>query len=88
VKSADGHLEVAAVGEHAWRVSDARIPEDDAAHVVAFLEARGESVELVWLRGSRVGGGLFDSLQDALDAIGEVITTEEWRTAVIGGQPR
>ena len=44
-------LELTVVAEGAWRVSDLRVPVDDVSHVVAFIESRDDSFEIVWLRG-------------------------------------
>jgi hypothetical protein len=80
-----GHLEVTAVAEGAWRVSDLRVPDDDASHVVAFIEVRDERLEVVWLRGSATALDLFDSLGSALDTIDDVLTTGEPRNVSAGG---
>lgn len=74
-----GHLETIPVGENAWRVSDASVGEDDPLHVVAFVEARDEEVEVVWLRGAMSAPGRFPDLDRALDAIDDVVTTGEIR---------
>ena len=70
-----GHFEVKVVTDGAWRVSDLRVPEEDASHVVAFIESRAERLEVVWLRGSIAVPALFDSLDSALDAIDDILTT-------------
>ena len=74
-----GHLEATSVGDAAWRVSDAAVPEEDARHVVAFVEAHDQDVEVVWLRGAISAPGRFDDLDTALDAIDEVLTMGEAR---------
>ena len=74
-----GHFEVTAVTEGAWRVGDLRVPEEDPLHVVAFVESRDERLEVVWLRGSSAVTDLFDSLDSALDAIDDILTTGEVR---------
>lgn len=79
-----GHLELTVTTEGAWRVSDMRVPEDDALHVVAFLESRDERVEVVWLRGSVEGPALFESLQTAIDAIDEALSEAETRIVSAG----
>ena len=71
-----GDLEITEVTEGAWRVSDLRVPDDDALHVVAFLESRDDSFEIVWLRGSIAVPPRFDSIEGALDAIDDVLTKE------------
>ena len=80
-----GHLELTAVAEGAWRVSDLRVPDEDASHVVAFIEACDESLEVVWLRGSIAALDLFDTRESALDTIDDVLTTGEPRSASAGG---
>jgi hypothetical protein len=66
-------LELTAVGAAAWRVSDARIPEDDALRVVAFVDCAGGDAEVVWLRGSLSEPRRFSDLERALDAIADVV---------------
>ena len=78
-KSDHGHFEVTVVTEGAWRVGDLRVPEEDALHVVAFIEARDERLEVVWLRGSSAVTDLFESLDSALDAIDDILSTGEPR---------
>ena len=63
------------MGDASWRVSDASVPEEDSGHVVAFVEAHEEDVEVVWLRGAVAAPGRFRDLDSALDAIDDVITT-------------
>ena len=76
-----GHLEAIPVGDCSWRVSDMSVPEEDPRHVVAFVEANGDEVETVWIRGARTAPGRFDDLDSALDAIDDVITTGELRSS-------
>ena len=79
-----GHLETTPVGEASWRVSDASVPEEDSLHVVAFVEAHDDDVEVVWLRGATAAPGRFHDLDGALDAIDDVLTTGEVRDHVTG----
>jgi hypothetical protein len=72
-----GHFEVTAITEGAWRVGDLRVPEEDPLHLVAFVESRDDRLEVVWLRGSSAVTDLFDSLDSALDAIDDILTTGE-----------
>src|SRR6478672_11899934 len=74
-RSDHGHFDVTVVTEGAWRVGDLRVPEEDAQHVVAFVESRDESLDVVWLRGSTVVADHFDNLDSALDAIDDILTT-------------
>ena len=74
-RSDHGHFEVTAVTDGAWRVGDLRVPEEDPQHVVAFVESRDESLEVVWLRGSTTVADHFDDLDSALDAIDDILTT-------------
>lgn len=66
-------LEVAPIGQEGWRVSDARVPQDDARHVVAFIEAADQRVEVLWVRGSVNPIGRFTDLDSALTAVEEVV---------------
>jgi hypothetical protein len=79
-----GHLEVTAASDSSWRVSDASVPDEDALHVVAFIEAREEDVEVVWLRGAISAPGRFENLDSALDAIDDFITLGEVRDPLAG----
>jgi hypothetical protein len=82
-----GHLEATAVGDAAWRVSDASVPDEDVHHVVAFVEAHEDEVEVVWLRGATSAPGRFASLDSALGAIDDVVTTGEVRDPLAGSHP-
>ena len=72
------------MGDASWRVSDASVPEEDSLHVVAFVEAHEEDVEVVWLRGAVAAPGRFRDLDSALDAIDDVLTTGEVRDGLAG----
>ena len=82
--SAHGHFEVTVVTEGSWRVGDLRVPEEDPLHVVAFIESRDERLDVVWLRGSIAVADHFDSLDSALDAIDDILTTGEVRKVSAG----
>ncbi len=75
------------MGDAAWRVSDASVPDEDVHHVVAFVEAHEDEVEVVWLRGATSSPGRFENLDSALGAIDDVITTGEVRDPLAGLQP-
>ena len=64
-----GHLEMTPLGPASWRVSDLRVPADEATHVVAFVEERAADVEIVWLRGCIDAPGRFEDIDSALDSI-------------------
>ena len=81
---ARGHLEVTAASDSSWRVSDATVPDEDALHVIAFIEAHEEDVEVVWLRGAICAPGRFENLDSALDAIDDFITRGEVRDPLAG----
>ncbi|HYJ49496.1 MAG TPA: hypothetical protein VEX12_06225 [Microbacterium sp.] len=78
------YLELTETTEGAWRVSDARVPEEDPLHVVAFIESHDEVLEVVWVRGSIVAPGSFNALEEALDAIDDVLTTGEVNQPSVG----
>ena len=69
-------LELTVVAEGAWRVSDLRVPADDVSHVIAFIESRDDSFEIVWLRGSIAVPPRFNSIDSALEAIDTVLARE------------
>ena len=77
------HLELTETAEGAWRVGDARVPEDDPHHVVAFIECSDKMLDVVWLRSSTAAPGPFASLGGALDAIDQVLTTGEAPPALV-----
>jgi hypothetical protein len=78
-RSDHGHFEVTVVTRGAWRVGDLRVPEEDPLHVVAFIESRDARLEVVWLRGSSAVTDIFDSLDSALAAIDDILTTGDVR---------
>jgi hypothetical protein len=82
-----GHLEATAVGDAAWRVSDASVPDEDVHHVVAFVESHDDEVEVVWLRGATSSPGRFENLDMALDAIDDVVTAGDVRDPLAGWDP-
>ncbi len=70
------HFDLAKVGDRAWRVSDALIAEEHPSRVVAFIECHDEQVEVVWVRGSTSGPRVFPALDQALNAVSEVIAAD------------
>lgn len=85
VTTEHGHLEATPLGDTAWRVSDASVPDEHPLHVVAFIEAHETDVEVVWLRGAISAPGRFDDVDSALDAIDDIITVGEVRDPLSGG---
>jgi hypothetical protein len=81
-----GRLEMVPVGDSGYRVCDASVPDEDASHVVAFIEKHPQDVEVVWLRGAPTAPGQFDSIDTALDAIDDVMTTGEVRDPLAGSR--
>jgi hypothetical protein len=62
-----GGLELVAMSPGAWRLCDGRVPRDDAASVIAYVERDGDGVDVVWLQGA-TGQAHFTCLQDVLAA--------------------
>jgi hypothetical protein len=81
-----GRLELIPLGDSGYRVCDASVPDEHAAHVVAFIEKHPQDVEVVWLRGAVAAPGQFESMDCALDAIDDVITTGEVRDPLAGSR--
>jgi hypothetical protein len=44
------HVELVALAENAWRLSDDRIPEGDARRILGYVEERNGEVEILWMR--------------------------------------
>jgi hypothetical protein len=66
--SVDPHVELVALAEHAWRVSDDRIPEGDARRIVGFLEERDGRLEILWMQPKAGECEYFSCLAEALAA--------------------
>jgi hypothetical protein len=66
----DAHLELVAVGDSAWRISDGRIPENDARRILGLAERHERCVEVLWM-GSRPGEEQFGCIEEALAAASE-----------------
>jgi hypothetical protein len=45
----DRHIELVAVADDMWRISDGRIPENDARRVLGLAERREGRVEVMWM---------------------------------------
>jgi hypothetical protein len=60
-------LELIAMSADAWRLCDGRVPRDDAASVIAYVERADSGVDVVWLQG-RHGQAHFSCIQDVLSA--------------------
>lgn len=58
-------LELERLSSDGWRLCDESVPEDDAAHVLAYIEQSDGGVDVVWLYGA-FGHDRLDSLHDAL----------------------
>ncbi|MET0829092.1 MAG: hypothetical protein ABWY26_06205 [Microbacterium sp.] len=69
-----GNLGLTPLGSTSWRVSDLSVPENDAAHVIAFVEGHEADVEVVWLRGHVDSLGRFEDLDSALDSIAVAVS--------------
>ncbi|WP_159604202.1 hypothetical protein [Agromyces humi] len=66
----DPHLELVAVGDDAWRLSDARIPENDARRILGLVERHEHWVEVMWMCGGP-GECRFTCIAEALAAASE-----------------
>jgi len=67
----DPHLELVAVADEAWRVSDGRIPHDDARRILGVIERRGDCYEVMWLCAGGAAAGEFTCIAEALAAASE-----------------
>lgn len=61
-------LEVTAINEHTWRVSDSRRDANDAMRLLAFIERRRDSYRITWLAGGR-GWAIFRDFDTALRSV-------------------
>lgn len=61
-------LEVVALSDHEWRVSDPRITERDARRILAYVEDLGDYVMVMWLSPGD-GWAAFPSKKDAFEAL-------------------
>jgi hypothetical protein len=48
----DPHLELVAVADDMWRISDGRIPENDARRILGLAERHDGCVEVMWMHSS------------------------------------
>lgn len=46
-------LELNPIDERSWRICDTRWRDDDAPHVVAYVELVEGAYDVVWMRGAR-----------------------------------
>jgi hypothetical protein len=67
----DGRIELLAVGDDAWRISDALLPENDGRRVLGYLERTGPRYELVWLRFHPGRSELYTGVAAAITAVSE-----------------
>jgi hypothetical protein len=65
----DERLEVVALTDTEWRVCDARIHASDARRLLAYLQQRGDRIELMRMRPVPGLCDWFGCLADALAAI-------------------
>ena len=61
-------VELTWVGNGAWRALDVTVPQNDARCLLAYLECRGDRVEVTWVRPFRPRS-VFASLRDAYLAV-------------------
>jgi hypothetical protein len=66
--SVDPHVELVAIADHAWRVSDDRIPDGDARRILGYLEERDGGVEIMWMQPVAGDCEFFSCLAEALAA--------------------
>ena len=66
----DPHLELVAVADDLWRISDGRIPENDARRVLGLAERHEHCVEVMWMCDGP-GGCRFSCIAEALAAASE-----------------
>ena len=67
----DPHLELVAVADDLWRISDGRIPENDARRVLGLAERREGCVEVMWMRSVGPAGAGVQCIAEALAAASE-----------------
>jgi hypothetical protein len=66
----DPHLELVAVADDLWRISDGRIPEDDARRVLCLAERHEHCIEVLWMHVGQ-GEQEFSCIAEALAAASE-----------------
>jgi len=66
--SVDPHVELVALADNAWRLSDDRIPEGDARRILGYVEQRDGKVEIMWMRPKAGDCEYFSCLAEALAA--------------------
>lgn len=67
----DGRIELVALDDGAWRISDARLPENDGRRVLGYLERTGPHYELVWVRFHPGLSEQYTGVAAALTAVSE-----------------
>lgn len=69
VLSLPSRPELTWVGESAWVACDASLDHSDPHRVMAYLECADDRVYVLWVHDKRAASS-FDTLREALDAIG------------------
>jgi hypothetical protein len=75
------HVELVALAENAWRLSDDRIPEGDARRILGYVEERNGEVEILWMRPRAGDCESFSCLEDALAAASARLSPESGNEA-------
>jgi hypothetical protein len=72
----DPHVELVALADNAWRLSDDRIPEADARRILGYVEQRNGDVEIIWMRPRPGECEYFSCLAEALAAASARLSLE------------
>jgi hypothetical protein len=70
------HVELVPLADNAWRLSDDRIPEEDARRILGYVEQRDVDVEIMWMRPRAGDCEYFSCLADALSAASERLSLD------------
>ncbi len=66
--SIDPHIELVALADNAWRISDDRIPDGDARRILGYVEQQDGTVEIMWMHPKAGACEYFTCLAEALGA--------------------